>query len=40
LTSISNSRGILAVKVNETGFKNIILPLIQMDELIPKKHRK
>lgn len=40
LTSISNSRGVLAVKVNETGFKNVILPLIQMDELIPKEAKK
>lgn len=39
LTSISNTRGVLAVKVNESGFKNIILPLIQMDELIPKKEK-
>lgn len=39
-TSISNTRGVLSVKVNETGFKNIILPLIQMDELEPKKTRK
>jgi hypothetical protein len=38
-TSISNTRGVLSVKVNETGFKNIILPLIQMDELEPKKTR-
>lgn len=37
LTSISNTRGVLAVKVSETGFKNIILPLIQMNELKPKK---
>lgn len=40
LTSISNSRGVLAVKVNETGFKNVMLPLIQMDELIPKETKK
>jgi hypothetical protein len=38
-TSISNTRGVLSVKVNETGFKNIILPLIQMNELEPKKTR-
>lgn len=37
--SISNTRGVLSVKVNETGFKNIILPLIQMEELKPKKTR-
>lgn len=39
ITSISNTRGVLSVKVNETGFKNIILPLIHMDELKPKKPR-
>lgn len=33
MSSISNTRGVLAVKVNETGFKNIIIPLIQMNEL-------
>jgi hypothetical protein len=37
ITSISNTRGVLSVKVNETGFKNIILPLIQMEELKQKK---
>jgi hypothetical protein len=40
LTSISNARGVLAVKVVESGFKNIILPLIQMDELIPRDKAK
>ena len=39
ITSISNTRGVLSVKVNETGVKNIILPLIHMDELKPKKPR-
>lgn len=39
-TSISNTRGVLSVKVNETGFKNIILPLIQMDELKTNKPRE
>ena len=38
-TSISNTRGVLSVTVNETGFNNIILPLIDMDELKPKKTR-
>ncbi len=37
LTSLANTRGVLAVKVSESGFKNIILPLIQMNELKPKK---
>lgn len=37
LTSLANTRGVLAVKVSEAGFKNIILPLIQMNELKPKK---
>ncbi len=31
--SISNTRGVLAVKVNETGFENILLPLINVDDL-------
>ena len=37
LTSLANTRGVLAVNVSESGFKNIILPLIQMNELKPKK---
>ncbi|MFY7743464.1 MAG: hypothetical protein ACOVQR_12505 [Flavobacterium sp.] len=40
ITSISNTRGVLAVKVIESGFTRIILPLIQMDELIPKDNVK
>lgn len=39
LTSISNTRGVLAVKVIESGFNNVILPLIQMNELVPKENK-
>ena len=37
VTSVSNTRGVLSVKVNETGFNNIILPLIHMEDLQSEK---
>jgi uncharacterized alkaline shock family protein YloU len=38
--SISNTRGALSVKVNETGFENIVLPLTKIDNLEREDKKK
>lgn len=39
-TSISNTRGVLSVKINETGFENVILPMLSIDNFKKQKAKR